>query len=641
MCGLAGFITDERGQLNARLIERVAGLLRHRGPDDLGFYTWSEARGGEASAAPPAIGPREVGLVHRRLVILDPSHHARQPMTTPDGRYTMIFNGEIYNFVELRRVLETKGHRFRSTGDSAVLLAALSEWGTDALRRLTGMFALALIDTVSRTVLLARDFAGMKPLYVTRWTGGFAFASEIKALLELPGVSREADPQHVYDYLRAGLVDHDDGTMFSAVRQLPAGHYMLVDLDTPRPAEAVRFWCPNPNRRFAGSFRRAAKALSDLFLDSIQMHLRADVPIGVALSGGIDSSAILTAVRHVLGPGHAIRAFGYVPDDPGLNEERWMQIAGRSARADIHKITIRPDQFWRDLDHLVDVQEQPFGSPSIYAQYCVMRAAREQGVGVMLGGQGADEMFGGYRSFLTQRVSELVRQKRHREALRLARRASKLPGAAELRLLELVPDHRSSGPDAQGKAERRPSPRPWFNVAWFRDRDVVLKPRPRTFCGDEFRDRLHDTFIRSSLPHLLRYEDRNSMAFSIESRLPFLTPDLVEFAFSLPNEFLVDAHGRGKAILRHSLKGILPARIRRRKDKLGFQTPDRSWIVGRNSELRALVGSDAAQRIPVIEFGAAEREWASTMNGSSPFGKHLWRWVNLARWVERFDVRFS
>lgn len=639
MCGIAGFVIDDNGRLDAHTIERIAGVVRHRGPDDSGFYTWSEAEGGRILQEAVAIGPREVGLLHRRLAILDMSARARQPMSSPDGRYTVVFNGVIYNFIELREELAARGHRFESTGDCAVLLAALAEWGVEALKRFTGMFAFALIDTASRKLLLARDFAGMKPLYYTRWRGGFAFASEIKALLELPGVNREVDPQQLYDYLRAGLIDHEEGTMFSAVKQVPAGHYLLIDMDAPQAAKAVCYWRLDPELKCDWPYRRASAELSQLFLESVRIHLRADVPVGVALSGGIDSSAILAAMRRLVGSDHVIHAFCYVADDPDINEEHWIDVAGRSANAVVHKIAIRPDQFWRDLEHLIKVQEQPFGSASIYAQYRVMRAAHENGMKVMLSGQGSDEMFGGYRSFLVHRVRSLLQQNRNREARQLARRASRLPGSKDLHLLELVAT--TVPPTSEGKTERsRSLHRPWFNTPWFRDRGVVMKPQLEVFSGHVFRDRLHDTFVRSSLPHLLRYEDRNSMTSSIESRLPFLTPALVEFAFSLPDEYLIDSHGRSKAILRESLRGILPSRIRRRRDKIGFQTPDRAWVVGQNTAVKAMFRGDTARQIPVIDFEAADREWTSMVNGSVQFGGHLWRWVNLERWVKQFNVQF-
>jgi len=631
MCGFAGIVTRRRERLAAETLDRIRGSLEHRGPDDRGFYFLTHNRGSWQSRAPADVGGRSFALVHNRLSILDLSPAAGQPMASGDGRYVLAFNGLIYNYVELRDELEELGHTVSSTGDTAVLLAALTEWGPAALPRLDGMFALAFLDTKARTVVLARDFAGMKPLYYARWAGGIAFASEIKALLMLPGVSRRADDQHVYDYLRAGLVDHGDGTMFADVRQVAPAHALELDVERAEVRGSRAFWKLPAPRPEAPPYHAAVEELQGLFLGSVERHLRADVPIGVTLSGGLDSTAILCAVRRAFGPHRELHAFSYLPEESELSERRWIEAAASSADAVVHAVTPSAAEFWRDCDALVHTQDQPFGSPSVYAQNRVFRRASEVGVPVVLSGQGADEVFAGYQRFVSDQVSALRDAGRATEAERLARGAAPgLPdgGAAIAALARAQP--RASGVR-----------RPWFDPKAFAERGVVFAPRPIAETGEALRDRLLDAFARTSLPHLLRYEDRNSMAFAVESRLPYLTPKLASFALSLPLDYLLTADGMTKAVLRDAVVDLLPPAVAARRDKVGFTTPDGAWLAAGGEELAGLLESDRARTIPALVHEHAAAELRAVLARDLNPERHVWRWINLVRWAEVFDVEFA
>ncbi|MGH2585608.1 MAG: asparagine synthase (glutamine-hydrolyzing), partial [Dehalococcoidia bacterium] len=351
-----------------------------------------------------------VFLMNRRLAILDLSEAGWQPMTAVEGRYFLVFNGEIYNFIELRGELEALGHTFRSGSDTEVLLAAYIEWGPRALTRLVGMFAFAILDTCKRSLFLARDFSGIKPLYYATPGNAFAFASEIKALLDLPGISRRVDPQRLYHYLRFSIVDHRDGTLFADVRQLPAAHYMEVPLDNPSAARPVRYWRLAREQRRDLSFKQAATRFRDLFLESIRLHLRSDVPVGVALSGGIDSSAVIMAMRQLQGPNLELHSFSYIAEDQSdVNEECWVDLVAGAARSTVHKVRATPQDLLAELDDLIETQEEPFANTAIFAQYRVFRLAHEAGIKVMLSGQGADEILGGYRPYLAARLASYVR----------------------------------------------------------------------------------------------------------------------------------------------------------------------------------------------------------------------------------------
>jgi asparagine synthase (glutamine-hydrolysing) len=640
MCGIAGLITctgSIRSEVAAVFLER----LRHRGPDDYGWLALNRYRL-EYGREPRFDWSPEALLVHRRLSILDLSEAGWQPMQSADSRYWIVFNGEIYNYLELRAELEAHGTHFRSHSDTEVLLQAIQRWGADALPKLTGMFAFGVLDTLERKLFLARDAFGIKPLYFSVWDGGFAFASEQKALLELPQVSRRVNPQRVYDYLRFGLTDHGSDTMLEAVHSLPPAHWMEVSLETARPTTPSRYWSLNLEEPSSLSFDQAAERLRELFFESVRLHLRSDVPVGAALSGGIDSSAIVMAMRS-LEPKLELHTFSYVADDSKLSEEGWADLVGKAAGATMHKTRAQPTDLTGDLERLLDTQDEPFGSTSIYAQHRVFGLAREAGIKVMLDGQGADEMLGGYHTFTAARLASLVRQGKLAQALEFARRASSVPGRSKLWLWAgefLVP------PAMQGPVRRLVGQElvpGWLNAEWFASREVRTQPMKYTF-GDSrevLREQLHRALSHSSLPMLLRYEDRNSMAHSIESRVPFLTPQLAQFVLSLPESYLINRDGQTKAVFRRAMRGIVPDAILDRRDKIGFATPERAWLL----ELRPLVertlGSEVAASIGALSVDGLRAEWTAILENRRAFDFRVWRWVNLIEWAGRTGAVFA
>jgi len=660
MCGIAGLISAPPIRPARTLISRVLDCLAHRGPDDQGWLRFSRdrVRVGSApaeideQAGSVAAADGAVYLLHRRLAILDLTETGHQPMSTADGRYHIVFNGEIYNYLELRRELEAMGYRFRSTSDTEVLLNGFAAWGREVLARLVGMFAFAVLDTRQRRLFLARDFFGIKPLYyatVPARAGSvrFAFASEIKALLELPGIGRHIDADRLYLYLRFGLTSHGSQTLFADVQQLPPGHYLDLSLDDPRMAEPVCYWRPEVDQPADLSFESAADRLRELFVESVQLHLRSDVPVGSALSGGIDSSSIVMAMRAVQGSDLELHTFGYVADDPAINEERWIRRVGRVAEATVHTVRPTPEELVADLDALIDCQDEPFSSTSLYAQRRVFELAHGAGIKVMLDGQGADELLAGYRPLLAARLASLLRQGKWGQAATFACRASRLPDSGGLRSLFravglLLPAGLKDKARSLVGEELVPD---WLNGRWFADRGV----QPRSLrCGqhrsrssDVLREQLYQILTETSLPMLLRYEDRNSMAFSIESRVPFLTPALVNFVFSLPEAYLMGSDGLGKAVFRRAMRGLVPDDVLDRRDKIGFATPEQQWLGTLQPWVEQVLRSDAARQIPALNRQAMERQWQAVLNGRARFDSHVWRWVNLIRWVERFGVSFE
>jgi asparagine synthase (glutamine-hydrolysing) len=638
MCGLFGIVDPRRGTLDETLVTELFSLLRHRGPDDRG---WLALDGGEIRrGSEPADLAGEVVLLHTRLSILDLSAAGHQPMSTPDGRYHLSFNGEIYNYLELRRELESLGRRFVSGSDTEVLLAAYAQWGVAALERLVGMFAFALLDTERRVLVLGRDHFGIKPLfYADLPGGGFAFASEIPPLLELPGVDRQANPQRIYDYLRFRRLDHGAETMFAAIRQLQPAHYLELQLDRPQRSVEKPYWRLEGQPLDGLSLEEAAEGLRELFLDSVRLHLRSDVPVGAAFSGGIDSSANVAAMRRLSGDDLELHTFSYIPDDPALSEERWISLLAHQAGAITHTVTPDPDDLQADLDRLIAVQGEPFNGTSIYAQYRVFQLAHQADIKVMLDGQGADELFAGYRGYLPARLAALLRHGRVVTATRFIQALASLPDTKrEVVFRESV---KAAVPGAlRGWARRatgRLSVPGWLDLQWFEDRDVELEDPRRTLDTGSLREDRLDS-VRTNLRTLLRHEDRNSMAWSIESRVPFLTPVLAEFALGLPDRYLIDADGTGKLVLRHSLRELVPDPILDRRDKIGFATPQTSWLLELGPWIDGILGSETARARGPLDTSQVQRRWQATRAGAQEADPATWSWINLIRWIDRFEV---
>jgi asparagine synthase (glutamine-hydrolysing) len=617
----------------------MSAVLEHRGPDDCGYLGWDSRGCVEVSRSAEAVEGSAAALLHRRLSILDLSEAGWQPMGTEDGRYYIVLNGEIYNFIELKHELERLGFTFRSNSDTEVLLKAYVQWGKACLAGLVGMFAFAVLDTTERSLFLARDFFGIKPLYYVHLSGGVAFTSEIKALLELPGVDRTINPARLFDYLQLGLTDHGGETLFLAIRQLPPAHYLEVDLERPSGAEPVRYWQVHPDVQDI-SFEDAAVKLRELFVESVALHLRSDVSLGVALSGGIDSSAILSAVCAVQGEGAEIHAVSYVADSPVLNEERWVDRAARSAGAVVHKTSASATQLAADLEQLILQQEEPFGSTSIFAQRRVFQAAREAGIKVMLDGQGADELLGGYRTYLVTRAGSLIRSGRLPEAARFLMHAARLPGMTRAEILSwvtgrFIPGFADGlGVDRIGKDRMGE----WLDLDWFAEHGVQARSN---HTSRNLMDRLCESVCRTSLPMLLRFEDRNAMAFSLENRTPFLTPALVTFVLSLPEHYILSPTAQTKAVFREAMRGLVPDGILDRRDKIGFATPEGNWLATLGPWVQDVLGSDTARRIPALRLNAVQRRWSDVLTKRRNFNSIHWRWLNLILWAERFDVLFD
>lgn len=621
MCGIAGIW----GPTSAAVPDLPLALKRmhHRGPDD---------SGSEIIEAPGA-GRLELGTV--RLAILDLSAAGHMPMSTADSRYTISYNGEITNYVEVRDELEALGRTFRSHTDTEVLLQAWVEWGAASLTRFEGMYAFAITDRLSRTLTLARDPFGIKPVFYTQAPDrSFAFASELPILLGLRPGRPHIDWQTAYDYLRWGSYDVSSLTFVEGVFQLAPGHTVSLDLTTGTLGEPRRFWWPSIETERV-TLDEAADGVRELFLASVRQNLRSDVPLGVALSGGIDSSAIACAVR-LLEPDMPLRTFSFVEPGFAQSEDAWIAMIVDETGADPHYITADAMSLRDDLDDMIRAQGEPFGSTSIYAQYKVFQAVREQGVIVTLDGQGADEAFAGYAGYPAQRIHSLLERGRFGEARAFVDAWAKWPDRDPAGLLAsgaslMVPEGLRSR-----AAEARRAPHPVFDEAALRAHGVRLgfpALAEESRRGVRLKAHLRAELTSRGLPALLRHADRSSMHFSVESRVPFLSKALIEYALKLPEEYLVSAEGASKNILRVALRGIVPDQVLDRRDKIGFMTPEDSWIGDISS-------ADSDPVAGLLALGANGRPVVDTdETAASRFSaRDRWRLLNLRRWVDLFGI---
>ena len=641
VCGIGGCINRDAAPTGVRELVAMQARLEHRGPDSAGLAGWDVQ--GNAVCMDPSAYPPAVALLHTRLSIIDLSDASNQPMGSSDGRYSMVFNGEIYNYRELRSDLEAQGYHFATTGDSEVLLVSYIEWGAAALDRLVGMFAFAVLDWHKRILFAARDPFGIKPLYYANSDDGFAFASEIKALLELGWVGRAADAETLQRFLRFGGTEGDERTMFRDVRQLPAGCHMQVPLDETRDISVTRYW-RLPNEALTDqdiSFEDAAREVRALFLESVALHMRSDVPIGSALSGGIDSSAIVMAMRQLGGQHLDLHTFSYIADDKSLSEEPWIDLVNEAAGANAHKLHVGGQDFIEDLDRSITAQDEPLSGTSLYAQYCVFKASRDAGIPVMLDGQGGDELLAGYRPYLGARMASLLRSGSLSAAVQLARSSRVDSGISALSLLQDTADHvltpRQQAPLRRllGK-EMIPS---WVNGEWFASRARPQLPPHHTTGRDVLRQSLHRDAVGGGLASLLRYEDRNSMAWSVESRVPFLMPKLATFLLSLPEQYLIDERGRSKAVFREAMRGIMPDVVADRRDKLGFATPSHAWLASDHRHIASVVRRSGILDAGFLKPRAVVRLIDQSAQHASASGP-LWRLYFLARWTEQYRIGY-
>ena len=615
MCGIAGFVEPGQRADRRERLESMARLLVHRGPDDSGAY--ESPSGG-------------VGLAHRRLSIIDLTPQARQPMTNEDGTLWLTYNGEIYNYRELDVELRAKGHVYRSRSDAETIVHAYEEWGAECVSRFNGMFAFALWDEPRRRLFCARDRFGEKPFYYFFDGERFVFASEIKVLLPDPAVPRRVHRPSLARYLAHGLADEGSDTFFESVRSLPAAHRLTLQ---GARLELSRYWSlPAPEEAVSLDEAGWERAFLELLSDSVRLRLRSDVSLGTCLSGGLDSSSIVALASRI--EGREVAAFSVLYDEAGFAERSFVEAVARAFP--IRGFEVCPDgrDLYQTLDAILWHNDEPSASIGQYSQWHAMRLARDHDVKVLLNGQGGDEILAGYERYVTTDARERMLRGDVVGAVRSLRGEARIRGGGVAGSLKRVVYPIAPRPLRRGY-RRLVSGR--SHAADFLDPELAAAAGEAGEGFRSLRDHLASDLTRLSVPALVHAEDRCSMAFSREIRLPFLDHRLVELMFRMPSDMKIRG-GVTKHVLRRVMaREGLPAEVVARRDKKGYPTPVGRWLrTSARQETLDLLASPSLRQRGVLDAGRVLGAFEDHCRGATDNTALLWRWVNAELWFRRF-----
>jgi len=643
MCGIAGIYNIDGAPVDAGILRRMTNTIRHRGPDDEGYVFLNHSSGeylkSSSGAWPPPSHACNLGLGHRRLSIIDLSPAGHQPMPNDGGTIWITYNGEIYNYLELAEELKARGHRFRSRSDTEVVLRAYEEYGSDCVKRFNGMWAFAIWDSLRRQLFCSRDRFGEKPFYYAFNGHAFIFASEIKSLMHAPSMPREPNHRMIFNYLanNLGRTDFSEDTLFRGVKQIPPGASLVVNRDGIR---SHRYWQLNyqdGHRVPTTDVKRAAAEYYALLEDAVRIRLRSDVPLGGYLSGGLDSSSVVCVVRRLL-ENCKFQTFNAAFPEKYFDDRAYADAVVEKTSFKSHHVFPDGGDVFEELPKLIWHQDEPLYDLNFFTQWNILRLAKAHNVVVMLNGHGGDESLLGYPWHFTYFFTDLVRQGRWRrlkEELSEFSAVHGVPPSQELlRVFRILVS--SSVPKPLKDLLR-----PKFSL----DCHALNADFARSSRNSiELPRRQHQYVDTSSsvgfkvypLPALLHSEDRMSMAFSLESRTPFLDCRLVEYSANLPADLKLHS-GLSKWILREAMKGVLPESVRLRPDKKGFAAPTALWLRGVLREpVRQLLSSHRFKERGYLNGDVVLSEFEAHCRGEKNLFGKIWSWVNLELWFRVF-----
>jgi asparagine synthase (glutamine-hydrolysing) len=593
MCGITGFNWED-----TRMIQKMNEAIAHRGPDDHGVYT-----------------DETVSLGNRRLAIIDLSPSGRQPMSNEDETIWITYNGEVYNFQEIKKDLEKKGHVFTSKSDTEVIIHGYEEYGIDILHRLNGMFAFVIYDSDGKNLILARDRFGIKPLYYYWHHGNFIFCSEIKGIL-IHDIERSPNNKMIFEYLQNGMFDYCEETFFENICRVLPGTYVVFDLKTHTITKER--WYSLKDKTVLDP-----QKIKDSFFNSVTYRLVSDVPVGSCLSGGIDSSSIVCTMKEV-SPHTDIKTFSAVFPGTSIDESKYIKKVVE--KTEVHSETIVPDveTLIEELDDLIWTQEEPFMSTSIYAQYSVMKLAHNNGMKVLLDGQGGDELLAGYLNYFSYYFLELLTTLKWKllvcEAVSYIKQHKNV-----IPMFQLLSNIVTLGFKPRGFMHT------WMNKEFFNQYSRLRTPEVT------LNEKLVEALTYSTIPGLLRYEDKNAMRWSVETRLPFLDHTFVERVLYIPPTHKIKK-GITKYIFRKALQDVLPEEIRERTDKIGFATPEDQWFQSEKfTELAEnILDSDSFKKREYWDEEKVKKAFEKFKKGKKRLNRTVWKWINLELWLRMF-----
>lgn len=608
MCGISGFNWKD-----SNLINKMNNLLEHRGPDDQGTYL-----------------DENISLGHTRLSIIDLTKKGHQPMFNDDKTLLIVYNGEIYNYKELRVELKKKGYSFFSESDTEVLLKLYQEWNEKCLSKLNGMFAFCIYDIKKQKLFMARDRFGIKPLYYYLKNGKIIFASEIKAILGHE-IERRPNDKLIYDYLMFNIVDHTTETFFDKIMKLPKGHYGIYNLKN-KELNVISYYDlkKNCHQEDISDYNEAIQKFRQLFEDSVKLRLRSDVPVGSCLSGGLDSSSIVSIMNEFVNNKN-ISTFSAVY--PGFDKDESYYIDKHIEKTRIKNKKINPtaNDLVADIEDFIFYQEEPTRSTSQYSQYCVMKLASKNNFKVLLDGQGSDEMLAGYHYFYGNYFFDLLKKIQFftliNELKYYKKNIKSYIGITSLGFLLLPKNLKEIY-----FCIRSPFINHEFQKIWRKKSNYITD----IIDGKGLKHALYSHMLYK-LEELLKWEDRNSMAFSVETRVPFLDHNLVEFTLSLPSRFIIKS-GRNKAILRDAMEKQLDKEILNRTDKIGFETPEDKWLREEPVEgfVNEIINSKSFENRKYFDVERIRRDFELHLLMKKNIGMKIWQCIFLELWLRQF-----
>lgn len=612
MCGISG-IFQRRGKTDSALrCKKMLSVIEHRGPDAEGIISWEN-----------------ITLGHRRLSIIDLTPEGNQPMDYM-GRYCITYNGEIYNYIELKEELKSKGYQFSTNTDTEVIMAAYDYWGRDCLNHFNGMWAFAILDKKEKIVYISRDRYGIKPLYYYLDEEELLIASEIKQILEVRADLSRLNHQKAKDFLYFGFMDYDENTFFKDIKSLTAGHSAVYDIK--KNDIQISQWYVLPDNTQHISYCAATNGFRTLFFDSVKLRKRADVPIGSCLSGGLDSSAIVCAYcADNTEPIKTISSCYSRESEKIFDEQIYIDDVVHSTGAVSNKTFLSYDEAMKDLDTIIWHMDEPFTTMSICAQYKVFKEAKRLGLTVMMDGQGADEQLAGYTSFILPSMIEDLNHNRimnYLASIKFLYKRGKSEDTTPIRVaLKAILNSKwgkwyvntnNTGNSHMGAV------------------DLEEGTKHDFFPNHNFQNFTKD-MMQINLQTLLHFEDRNSMAHSIETRLPFMDYRLVEHNLTLPSNYRL-RWGYTKSILRDSMRGTLPENVRKRISKLGFAAPEDIWQRENDRYITDEL-NEACGKLSTFLQKDEVRKWHAQCIENGAKDAYVFRILCMARWMQIFDVK--
>lgn len=608
MCGICGIIHFDQSSVAETDICQMMRMMKHRGPDDEGVFINGN-----------------IGLGFVRLSILDLSPSGHQPMYSHDNRYVIVYNGEVYNYIELRNELKQNGFSFKTGTDTEVVLAAYQLWGEDCLNRFNGMWAFVIYDTLQKTVFASRDRYGIKPFYYVQNDRMLAFASEIPPLLQILPGKPSPDNQSIFDYLVFNRTDQTEHTFYKEIKKLQHGHILYVS----NQSLTNRRWYHLQGRVDKAQGFNSPEEFKEYFSSAVGLRLRSDVPVGVCLSGGLDSSSIVAILLNDYQK-NDLQTFSATYQQGQLGDETQFINELSPLLNHMHYINPSAESLYKDLQAFVKAHAEPIPATGPYAQYKVMELAKGNVV-VTLDGQGADEELAGYHYFFGFFFKDLLKQLRigklTSEMLSYLNKHQSLYGLKSF-IYFLLPQKMRTLTRISEKGYVTKE----FSSAYMQQNAVA----GNLYGSSSLQDSLINHF-EYKLEHLLKWEDRNSMAFSIEARVPFLDYRLVEKLLASSNDMMINK-GMTKHILREAMNGQLPEAIRLRRDKIGFGTPQDEWFREKawQISIREVLHSDSFSSRRIIDTQKAQAIYKQHLTGKGNYSKEIWKWMHLEMWFREF-----